>query len=64
MNDIFKIGPAIILLIFAMLIIDYQISNWFEMSSQQSITVAIESGIQNGTVGISDSNIVLNPEAG
>ena len=64
MNDLFKIGPAITLLIFSMLIIDYQILNWFEMNSQQSITVANESGIQNGTVGISDGNNILNPEPG
>ena len=64
MNNLFKIGPAITLLIFSMLIIDYQILNWFEMNSQQSITVTIESGIQNGTVGISDGNNILNPESG
>ena len=64
MNNLFKIGPAITLLIFSMLIIDYQILNWFEMNSQQSITVTTESGIQNGTVGISDGNNILNPESG
>ena len=64
MNNLLKIGPAITLSIFSMLIIDYQILNWFEMNSQQSITVAIESGIQKGTVGISDGNNILNPESG
>ena len=64
MNNLSKIGPAITLSIFSMLIIYYQILNWFEMNSQQSITVAIESGIQNGTVGISDGNNILNPESG
>jgi len=64
MNNLSKIGPAITLSIFSMLIIDYQILNWFEMNSQQSITVAIESGIQKGTVGISDGNNILNPESG
>ncbi len=64
MNNLFKIGPAITLFIFSMLIIDYQILNWFEMNSQQSITVTIESGIQNGTVGIFDGNNILNPESG
>tara|TARA_B100001027_G_scaffold56973_1_gene38461 strand:- start:174 stop:368 length:195 start_codon:yes stop_codon:yes gene_type:complete len=64
MNNLFKIGPAITLFIFSMLIIDYQILNWFEMNSQQSITVTTESGIQNGTVGISDGNNILNPESG
>ncbi len=63
-NNLFQIGPAIILLIFFMLIIGYQSSNWFKMNSQQSITVAIESGIQNGTVGITVGNIILNPESG
>ena len=63
-DNIFQIGPAIILLIFSMLIIGYKSSIWFRMNSQQSITVAIESGMQNGTVGITVGNIIINPETG
>jgi len=63
-NNISEIGPAIILLIFSMLIIGYKSSNWFKMNSQQAVTVAIESGIQNGTVGITIGNIIINPKTG
>ena len=63
-NNLPRIGPAIILLIFSMLIIGYKSSTWFKMNSKQSVTVAIESGIQNGTVGITIGNIIINPETG
>ena len=63
-NNINQLGPAIILLIVAMLIIGYSTSNWVKMSKKQSLTVAIESGIQNGTVGITIGNIILNPDTG
>ena len=63
-NNINQLGPAIILLIVAMLIIGYSTSNWVKMSKKQSLTVAIESGIQNGTVGITIGNLILNPETG
>jgi len=63
-DNLYQIGPAIILLIISMLIIGYKTSNWFKMNNQQSVTVAIESGIQNGTVGITIGNIIINPETG
>ena len=63
-NNIFQIGPAIFLLIFIMLILGYKSSIWFKLNHQQSITVAIESGIQNGTVGITIGNIIMNSETG
>ena len=63
-NNLSQIGPAIILLIISMLIIGYKTSNWFKMNDRQSVTVAIESGIQNGTVGITIGNIIINPETG
>ena len=63
-DNLFQIGPAIILLIFSMLIIGYKSSIWIRMNSPQSITVAIESGMQNGTVGITVGNIIINPETG
>ena len=63
-TNIYQLGPALILLIMCMLIIGYKRSNWFKMNSRQSVTVAIESGIQNGTVGITIGNIIINPETG
>ena len=63
-TNIYQLGPALILLIMCMLIIGYKSSNWFKMNSRQSVTVAIESGIQNGTVGITIGNIIINPETG
>ena len=63
-NNFLQLGPAIAILIVAMLIIAYTSSMVFKMSSKQSITVAIESGIQNGTVGITVGNLIINPESG
>lgn len=63
-NHLSLLGPAIIFLIVSMLIIGYNTSNWFKMSNKQSLTVAIESGIQNGTVGITIGNFIINPETG
>jgi len=63
-NNLYQLGPAIILLMVAMIAIGYKSSEWFKMNQQQSVTVAIESGIQNGTVGITIGNIIINPETG
>ena len=63
-KNFLQLGPAIVLLIIAMLTIAYTSSTWFKMSKNQSITVAIESGIQNGTVGITVGNLIINPESG
>ena len=63
-NNFLQLGPAIVFLIIAMLMIAYSSSTLFKMSSKQSITVAIESGIQNGTVGITVGNLIINPESG
>ena len=63
-TNFLHLGPAIVFLIIAMLMIAYSSSTLFKMSSKQSITVAIESGIQNGTVGITVGNLIINPESG
>ena len=63
-NNFFQLGPAIVLLIVIMLLVAYTSSNWLKMNKKQSITVAIESGIQNGTVGITVGNLILNPASG
>lgn len=63
-NNFVLLGPAIVLLILTMLIIAYKSSKLFKMSDKQSITVAIESAMQNGTVGITVGNLIFNPESG
>ena len=57
-------GVGMILLMVIMLTIGYYSSKLFRMKNQQAVTVAIESGIQNGTVGITIGNIILNPDTG
>ena len=63
-NNLSSLGPAIIFLMVIMITIGYNSSKWFRMNNQQAVTVAIESGIQNGTVGITIGNIIINPETG
>ena len=63
-ENLAAIGPAIILLMVGMIIIGYNSSNWFKMNDKQAVTVAIESGIQNATVGITIGNLIINPETG
>ena len=63
-DNLLKLGPAIILLMVAMITIGYKSSNWFKLKNRQAVTVAIESGIQNGTVGITIGNLIINPETG
>ena len=63
-NNVFILGPAIVILIISMLTIGYQSANWFKMSRERSITISIESGIQNATVGITIGNLIMNPDIG
>ena len=63
-TNVESLGPAIVALILTMLFIGYNSAQWFKMSSKRAITVAIESGIQNATVGITIGNIIMNQEAG
>jgi len=58
------LGPAIIILIFFMLLIGYNSAVWFKLGQKRAVTVAIESGIQNATIGITVGNLVLNQEVG
>ena len=58
------LGPAIIALILCMLIIGFNSARWFKLGQKRAITVAIESGIQNATIGITVGNLILNQEAG
>ena len=63
-NNLTALGPAIILLMVVMITIGYNSSNWLKMNGRQAVTVAIESGIQNATVGITIGNLIINPETG
>ena len=47
-----------------MLLIGYGSSSLFKLNKEKSITIAIESGIQNATVGITIGNLILNYETG
>ncbi len=58
------LGPAISLLILLMLLIGFCSASWFKLSKRKSITIAIESAIQNATVGITIGNLILNQESG
>ena len=63
-NNLSLLGPAILLLIFLMLFIGYASAKLFSLNKQKSITIAIESGIQNATVGITIGNLILNQGIG
>ena len=63
-NNIFILGPSMVILIIIMLGIGYQSSKWFNMNREKSITISIESGIQNATVGITIGNLIMNSETG
>ena len=53
-----------VILIIIMLAIGYQSSKWFNMNRERSITISIESGIQNATVGITIGNLIMNSDTG
>lgn len=63
-SNLDTLGPAIILLIILMLFIGYNSAKWFSMGKKKATTIAIESGIQNATVGITIGNLILNQEIG
>ena len=64
MNNLYLLGPAIIILIILMLFIGYNSAKWFNINNKKSITISIESGIQNATIGITIGNLILNQESG
>jgi BASS family bile acid:Na+ symporter len=47
-----------------MLFIGYNSAQWFKMNSKRAVTIAIESGIQNATIGITIGNIIMNQNTG
>jgi len=63
-SNLDTLGPAIIILIIIMLFIGYNSAKWFSMNRKKAITIAIESGIQNATVGITIGNLILSQGTG
>lgn len=59
-NFFAQAGPVALALNVAMLIIGYYSSRIFKLSVTQSITISIESGIQNGTLGIAIAATLLH----
>jgi BASS family bile acid:Na+ symporter len=63
-SNLDTLGPAIIVLITIMLFIGYNSAKWFSMSKKKAVTIAIESSVQNATVGITIGNLILSQETG
>ena len=63
-NNLNSLGPAIITLILLMLFIGYFSASLFNLNKDKSIAIAIESGIQNATVGITIGNLIFNQDTG
>jgi BASS family bile acid:Na+ symporter len=53
------LGPALVVLIVLMLVIGYGSARLFRMGESQAASVAIATGIQNATLGITIGNIIL-----
>ena len=58
-NNLNVLGPSIITLIIFMIFISYSSAQLCNVGQSKSITIAIESGIQNATVGITLGNIIM-----
>ena len=63
-ENVHILGPATISLICIMMIVGYNSSKLFGIVDRQASTISIESGIQNGTVGIAIGNIILSAPEG
>ena len=65
MENIGKLGPAVVALEVLMLTIGFQSAKILDLESVRATTVSIESGIQNATVGITVGGLVLtSPDGG
>jgi len=62
--NVFILGPSIVMLIIVMLAFGYTSAHLFRMSEAQSVSVAIATGIQNATVGITVGNLILSESVG
>ena len=58
------LAPSIFTLILIMLIIGYYTPKLFNIDNKRAKTIAIESSIQNATVGITIGNIIFNSSTG
>ena len=63
-NNIYLLAPTLISLITIMLFYGYRSALFIGLQKKQAITIAIESGIQNATVGITIGSIILNQSTG
>ena len=63
-ENLLILAPSIFTLIFIMLAIGYYIPKLFGLDNKKAKTIAIESSIQNATVGITIGNIILNSSTG
>ena len=59
MNNVTVLGPGIVTLIIIMLFMGYSSAHLFKMNEAQAVSVAIATGIQNATVGITVGNLIL-----
>ena len=65
MDNIGKLGPAVIILNVLMLTIGYKSAEFLDLDAERATTVSIESGIQNATVGITVGGLILaDPNGG
>ena len=58
-TNVTVLGPGIISLIIIMLFFGYISAKFFKMNEAQAVSVAIATGIQNATVGITVGNIIM-----
>ena len=59
MDNIGKLGPAVVILCVTMLGIGYKSAEFLELNPKRATTVSIESGIQNASVGITVGGLIL-----
>ena len=64
MDNLGTLGPAVIILNVVMLGIGWSSASVLGLNEQRATTVAIESGIQNASVGITVGGLILAPAAG
>ena len=58
-NNVVVLGPSIVTLIVLMLLFGYGSAHLFKMNESQAVSVAIATGVQNATVGITVGNLIL-----
>ena len=61
-SNVLALGPTIITLIIVMMLLGYYSSHLFKMNEAQSVSVAVATGVQNATVGITVGNLIIAGE--